>query len=119
MPFVQQGDNFRLVTAALDGSAVSLTTAYSTLTLSVPLGVVTTAYGNVVAVSGGGGIQVKPIFALDLSPSLTLSPLFLTNTGGKWQALTNTSSAVAWGATQATTGYITTEGWYDDRGANN
>jgi hypothetical protein len=119
VPFVQQGDNFRLVTAALDGSAVSLTTAYSTLTLSVPLGVVTTAYGNVVAVSGGGGIQVKPIFALDLSPSLTLSPLFLTNTGGKWQALTNTSSAVAWGATQATTGYITTEGWYDDRGANN
>lgn len=121
--FQQIGDEFRWLTPVLDGSNVSLSTTYTNITISSPLGVVVQAFG-----SGRQGpgyfMHIRPLFASDGAPSDTVSPLGTLGAGGSatfspgtWRVFTDTSSRIKWALSGSVAGnYLTTAGWIDRRG---
>lgn len=122
--FQQIGDRFRLNAPALDGNNVAVSATYASLTITAPLGVVTTAFGKIVQGTSNLFLQVRPVGASDGTPSQTASPLsFGVNVvagsdaaGGDWMEQTNTSSQIQLAGSGSGNAYLTTEGWFDPRG---
>lgn len=122
--FQQNGDNFRWSIPPLDGNNAATTSSYAALLISVPLGVVVEAWGNVNSI-GGVPLQIRPPFASDAAVTNSASPLATSGppsagfVGGKWLCRTNTTSQIQWASTSASNSYLTTEGWLDTRGRLN
>jgi len=113
------GLRYRWKTPVLDGSNVSLTTTYATLTISVPVGLAVNAFGNVMANTGGFTANVRQPGMSDGTPSMTTSPGSTvgatgtaTNISGQWSETTNTSAQIEWASASSVAGnYLVTKGF--------
>ena len=110
--FFQVGNVFRLYLPVLEVNVVAH--AYTTRTLSsVPTGHIVEAFGNIKSTGDYG--QVRPVGASDGNASITVSPLSLGSTSGKWHCITNTSAQISTYQSAGTTPAfrLTVEGWRD------
>lgn len=126
--FIQIGNNFSLLTQAVDATAVSTgTTSAQTITLSVPTGIVVLANFSVVLNASGSNSQALYISSLsqtDVAPNIsTLTPLsqytYSLNvfSSGIHSTYTNTSAQIRFRFSAADGQYyINTTGWIDTRG---
>ncbi|HZP98628.1 MAG TPA: hypothetical protein VFB13_03760 [Reyranella sp.] len=121
LAFVQWGDNFRWVTPVLDASAVSLTTTFVDLTLTVPTGVQVQAYGSAQSSSGTQKIMLRPKAAsAGSTPPLNSIGGSNSDVVGYWTLVTDTAAKIQWAAnSSSSSNYLQTEGWYDRRGKDN
>lgn len=128
--FTQVGDQFIWSASVADLSGATAPTSRTNLTLSTPLGVVTTALMRVIFGNGGGG-NVAIIFTAlpsaisesDQAPVVNgLADIQAASSGlanANIQRLTNTSSQIGWRATAAVASVtLNTYGWIDTRGKN-
>lgn len=122
LPFIQDGDDFNLVTPVLDVHVASPGTSANTATLaSMPTGVRATAIIHVKTDSLM--CYVSPLDTADLAPSATVAPLAsvydaASANGGMIRVRTNTSAQVRFRSNQNVDVYIATLGWVHPRGKN-
>lgn len=127
--FLQDGDRFYWAVPPLDINTTNLTaSAWTSFTVSGPLGVRTSVFGQLQSGSGlaseGADFALRAADASDGNPTRgDGSILFGPNTSsqdivfGTWgPVLTNTSSQIAYYASNAGTLYLRTRGWIDRRG---
>ena len=127
--FTQFGDAFYWAATILDVNAGTAATSATLNTLTVPLGVQTTAVFNAMLNGASSNVQtyISSPSQNDEAPSITVAPLFSVasyNIGSlvfaqQMQVLTNTSSQIRRRETvSAGTVSISTIGWIDSRGRN-
>lgn len=119
-PFVQAGDDFLLVTPALDVNVSTLGTSRSLYALTVPAGLVVDAKIRAYNLSGSANVWIGPPAEADQAPSTSASPLF-TLAGADWNAAlrirTDTSRQIAARSNSGSTSWrAVTLGWIDRRG---
>ena len=124
VPFAQVGDRFTLATpvSSVTANTFGVTTAV-TATLSVPVGVVVTAFGTCLIndASTSAVIYISAFTAADDAASISAAfNLFAAQNAfasGLVQAVTNTLSSVRMRVASTTTEvWFTTLGWLDQRG---
>lgn len=126
LPFIQDGDEFMLVTPVLDVSVTNLTTSRSTYALaSMPTGLrMQSRIRATTTHAAANAIWVGDLSETDAAPSVTASPLanMINQVGsvsdGKDLAImTDTSAQIgARSLASSTTLRIVTRGWLDRRG---
>jgi hypothetical protein len=127
--FVQDGDYFRRKVSVLDVNVTNPGVAAVTRTLSVPLGINVTAFGNALITgdTSGTGLLLSDLAANDEAPSTTAAPLVQAYIGSSAEVVkphaftirVNTSAQIRSRLVLSdgnTVLRIATQGWIDQRG---